>query len=470
LNKKNIACLAMCLALLAGCGGGGQDPQSADGRSASTVQLPPSDAAKVGAALCEEPSADYRLVQGQCFRSSPLLQSLPASEPRLAAADSLTAESFMDWAEDRFPQFFSPARPITRSLTTSTGDVYTYRQYEGTQNILAEAGGIVYVLGPITGNALARIGPLSDFMCQVVPGNCTVVTLTSDAGDYVGGGGSYRYTAADSVIQVTASGNYLQIDISGDESWTGQFQLGSSYDRLQPGQHADLMRYPFHNPVLGGLSWIGEGRGCNTLSGSITIESATYVGTTLSAIALSFVQHCENAPAALRGTIQWSASDPTKPPGPLPVPADLWRPSPESVPAAGDYVYLRSDAGDWIGQGQTYLYTGANALMSLAQSNGLATVGVRGNQSWTGNFDAMNSLAQLTVGYYPGLQRYPFHNPVKGGLNWSGEGRGCNTLTGWFAVDDIAFTSGVVSRIKLRFEQHCEGGTPALRGEINWGS
>lgn len=456
----------MCVALLAGCGGGGEDtPSAAD--SAPAVQLPSTDAAKVSAALCEKPSADYQLVEGQCLRGGPLLQALPSEEPRLAAADGLTADSFMDWAEDRFPQFFSPARPVTRSVTTSTG-VYTYRHYEGTQNILAEAGGIVYVLGPVTGNALARVGPLSGFMCQVVPGNCTVVTLTSDAGDYVGGGGSYRYTAADAVIQVTASGNYLKININGDESWTGEIQLGSSYAGLQPGQYDDLMRYPFHNPVLGGLSWIGEGRGCNALSGSITIESATYVGATLSAIVLSFEQHCDSAPAALRGRIQWTAGDPTTPPGPLPVPTDLWHPSADSVPASASYVYLQSDAGDWVGGGQTYLYTNANALMSVALSNGLATVRITGAQSWTGNFKAMNSLAQITPGYYPGLQRYPFHNPVKGGLAWFGEGRGCNVLTGWFAVDMVEYENGQLAEFRLRFEQHCEAGAAALRGEIYW--
>ncbi|HKU45195.1 MAG TPA: hypothetical protein VJR89_43850, partial [Polyangiales bacterium] len=72
------------------------------------------------------------------------------------------------------------------------------------------------------------------------------------------------------------------------------------------------------------------------------------------------------------------------------------------------------------------------------------------------------------VGYYGDLRRYPFHNPVRGGLSWSGHGSGCNTLTGWFAVDDVGYQAGVLKTLDLRFEQHCEGRTAALRGAVHY--
>jgi hypothetical protein len=80
----------------------------------------------------------------------------------------------------------------------------------------------------------------------------------------------------------------------------------------------------------------------------------------------------------------------------------------------------------------------------------------------------MYTLSQLQLGYYPDLRRYPFHNPAKGGLNWSGQGRGCNTLRGWFAVDRVTYTNGILTALDLRFEQRCEGGIPALHGAIHW--
>jgi len=91
-----------------------------------------------------------------------------------------------------------------------------------------------------------------------------------------------------------------------------------------------------------------------------------------------------------------------------------------------------------------------------------------GNQTWRGDFQGMSGTVQLQPGYYGNLQRYPFHNPAYGGLSWSGGGRGCNTLTGWFVVDGVTYNSGTLSTMDLRFEQHCEGGTAALHGQIHW--
>jgi hypothetical protein len=37
------------------------------------------------------------------------------------------------------------------------------------------------------------------------------------------------------------------------------------------------------------------------------------------------------------------------------------------------------------------------------------------------------------------MKRYPFHNPVLGGLSWSGDGRGCNESSGWFVVGNYLY-------------------------------
>jgi hypothetical protein len=81
----------------------------------------------------------------------------------------------------------------------------------------------------------------------------------------------------------------------------------------------------------------------------------------------------------------------------------------------------------------------------------------------------MQGLTELVPGFYGGLQRYPFHNPTKGGLSWSGEGRACNELTGWFVVDHAAYDEcHVLTELDLRFEQHCEGVGAALHGQIHY--
>ncbi len=292
------------------------------------------------------------------------------------------------------------------------------------------------------------------------------VHLQSDAGDYIGAGGTYDYTQANAVITVTAGAGHFGMSIRGDEWWFADFQIPSGINHLQPGNYTDLQRYPFHDPAKGGLSWYGEGRGCNTLSGSFSVDSVRYAQDTLLAIDLRFEQHCEGGSAALHGTIRWRLGDTTSVRGPVtPVPDGLWRPAPGATPATGNYTYLSSDTGDYIGLGGTFTYT----TMTVTASGGHLGVSINGAQWWFGDFQAMNTLNKLQAGYYGGLRRYPFHNPVKGGLDWSGEGRGCNTLLGWFAVDRLTYAGDSLTAIDLRFEQRCEGGSSALHGKIHWG-
>lgn len=301
-----------------------------------------------------------------------------------------------------------------------------------------------------------------------VPSTGRSIYLESDAGDYVGAGRMYLYTQANASLSTTSNAGHVQFNVNGDTSWSGDFQAMSALTQLKPGYYGNLQRYPFNNAAIGGLSWSGSGRGCNTLTGWFVVDEVTYNNGSLSSITLRFEQHCEGAAAALHGQITWTATDSTAPPGPAPDPGNLWSPPQGAVPDSGRSIYLESDAGDYIGAGQKYLYTLANATLSMNSSTGHVQFGVTGDKWWSGDFQAMSTQTQLQPGYYGNLERYPFNNPVTGGLNWGGDGRGCNTLTGWFIVDSVTYNSGAISSIKLRFEQHCEGGAPALHGQVTW--
>ena len=304
----------------------------------------------------------------------------------------------------------------------------------------------------------------------VTPATGNYVYLESQPGDFVGAGSNYLHAPADSQITIDSAGARLDVSIQGDESWSGLFKGMITLSRLEVGYYGDLQRYPFHNPVKGGLSWTGEGRGCNTLTGWFVVDSVSYTGSTLTAVDLRFEQHCEGRVPALHGKIHWDVNDTTsQPPGPVvPPPAGLWEPAAGITPATGDYVYLESQPGDYIGAGQNYLYVSADSQIEAVSTGARLNVGINGDESWFGEFQGMNTLSRLEVGYYGDLKRSPFHNPVKGGLNWSGESRGCNTLTGWFVVDSVTYVGVTLTAIDLRFEQHCEGGVPALYGKIRW--
>jgi uncharacterized repeat protein (TIGR01451 family) len=292
--------------------------------------------------------------------------------------------------------------------------------------------------------------------------------LASDAGDYIGAGQSYGYTQASAVFSAIAVGNQFTIQVAGDQGWNGVFQLPQSFSQLVPGQYANVTRWPFHDPAIGGLSWYGEGRGCNSLQGSFTISRATYHGGALIEIDLAFEQHCEGQAPALRGQVHWSSVDTSTPPGPLsPPPASLWAPPAGATPTSGSYVYLQSDFGDYVGGGNTFTFTQANAILTPSLAGGRFSLGVGAGDNWSMEFQPMTGVT-LQPGYYGNLRRWPFHNPTRGGLSITGEGRGCNQLTGWFVIDSVTIVNNALEAIELRFEQHCEGLVPALRGKIRW--
>ncbi|MES9834064.1 MAG: hypothetical protein ABW139_17645 [Candidatus Thiodiazotropha sp. DIVDIV] len=137
-------------------------------------------------------------------------------------------------------------------------------------------------------------------------------------------------------------------------------------------------------------------------------------------------------------------------------------------------VTLNSDAGDYIGQGESYVYTDENAVIQYSRNydNGI-TVRINNlpddpSNWWTFNIAAPGN-AEIQPGIYENATRFPFQDVDVPGLSFSGNGRGCNTLTGWFEVYDVSYDeSGGVESLNVDFEQHCEGGSSALHGSINF--
>jgi hypothetical protein len=291
------------------------------------------------------------------------------------------------------------------------------------------------------------------------------ILLTSDPGDYIGAGAAYSYTNANASILITASATTIQLSIAGQQEWSATFRAPSGV-QLAQGSYTNATRSPFQGSGAG-MNWTGEGRQCNSLTGFFTIDSLSWssgIGTSLAGLDLRFEQRCEGGAAALRGTIHWRLDDPTVWPGPVtPIPSNLWQPPASVIAVSGNAVYLQSQQGDYIGKGATNLY---QTNVTVSGNWSYITISAGG---YSGNFQGLNSMAHLKVGYYGDLQRYPFNSPVQGGLDWSGNGRGCNTLTGWFAVDRVTYTNGVLAGIELRFEQHCEGQSAALYGFVRWG-
>ena len=133
------------------------------------------------------------------------------------------------------------------------------------------------------------------------------------------------------------------------------------------------------------------------------------------------------------------------------------------------------DSGDYISQGESWSYSTSNGdALNATGSKSKVSIGVNAYNGdwWTLSFDApdrptASQPAALAPGTYTGAHRYPF-NGTGPGLDLSGEGRGCNELTGSFTITKAVFGSGgYVQAFDATFEQHCEGGEPAARGKVH---
>lgn len=130
---------------------------------------------------------------------------------------------------------------------------------------------------------------------------------------------------------------------------------------------------------------------------------------------------------------------------------------------------MTSDEGDYIGQGRQWSYdTSAHDVFDSTSTGRTIQVGLQAaNADWWYLNLAAPEGQTLAAGAYDSATRYPFQGPGAPGLDVSGNGRGCNTLTGSFTVTEVTFGPfGALESFAADFVQHCEGGEPALRGHL----
>jgi hypothetical protein len=142
--------------------------------------------------------------------------------------------------------------------------------------------------------------------------------------------------------------------------------------------------------------------------------------------------------------------------------------SPLRLSAQTTALQLKSQPGDSVGGGTDQTFTPAEGTFTARPNfaNGVDIFFDGGPHWWQLSFAAPGNVA-LVPGVYDGATRFPFQSPTAPGMSVSGEGRGCNTLTGRFEVlEAIYSSSGGVDRFAATFEQHCEGGVPALLGSV----
>jgi hypothetical protein len=133
------------------------------------------------------------------------------------------------------------------------------------------------------------------------------------------------------------------------------------------------------------------------------------------------------------------------------------------------FVTMHSSKDDYIGGGVSRLFTDHLGSVDVSGTADGISVSVSGGTLGDAYGMAFTPPPgkELHVRTYLNAQRSPFRTAGHPGIDISGDGRGCNTISGRFDVRDIAFDlSGNVMRLRLLYEQHCEEGLSALFGEV----
>ena len=297
----------------------------------------------------------------------------------------------------------------------------------------------------------------------VLPSTGSFLYLNSQPGDWVGRGLQQLFIEPDPTFQawLARGGDTFRADIGGAR-W-GVVMSAPVGVPLAVGTYTGVARSAFRPAGVPGLDVSGDNHGCNTLTGQFTVNElafSQYDEVTL--FDATFEQHCDGAVPALFGRIHMEIPPPT--PG-VTLPAGSI-----AVPTSGSFLYMNSQGGDYIGQGREHLYTwsdsGVYGALALGGSNFGGSI-VQGNTHWW-SVDLRAPQGQpLAVGSYIRAVRAPFQPAGSPGLSVTGDGRGCNTLTGKFDIDELSYsTRGDLLVFQATFEQHCEGGPAALFGRI----
>jgi hypothetical protein len=297
----------------------------------------------------------------------------------------------------------------------------------------------------------------------ILPSTGSFLYLNSQPGDWVGSGLQQLFIEPDPTFQawLARGGDTFRADIGGAR-W-GVVMSAPIGVPLAVGTYTGVARSPFRPAGVPGLDVSGDNRGCNTLTGQFTVHELAFSQyDELMFFDATFEQHCEGAVPALFGRIHMEIPPPT--PG-VTLPAGSI-----AVPTSGSFLYMNSQGGDYIGQGREHLYTWADSgvygALALGGSNFGGSI-VQGDAHWW-SVDLRAPQGQpLALGSYIRAVRAPFQPAGSPGLSVTGDGRGCNTLTGKFDIDALSYsTRGDLLVFQATFEQHCEGGPAALFGRI----
>lgn len=148
----------------------------------------------------------------------------------------------------------------------------------------------------------------------------TALYFVSEPGDYIGQGKEVLLTTddVDFFPSRSSDGRHVRFWMHNFGRgvrpfiwWNADFASPVGTELIE-GTYDNATRYPFQDPAVPGLSFYGDGRGCNRLAGYFDVLEAIYDPDTgaIVSFAVDFVQYCEVFGPPLYGSIRYDSDIP----------------------------------------------------------------------------------------------------------------------------------------------------------------
>ena len=141
------------------------------------------------------------------------------------------------------------------------------------------------------------------------PSYPTSFTFVSGAGDYIGQGATAYYAPPASTVSISGTASYLTVSVTENGEWWYINIAAPVGQVLSAGTYTGAERAPFRSGSAPGLEVYGNGRGCNQVFGSFTVQKIlTDPSGNVFALDASFTQNCEFPTAVpLTGAVRYNA-------------------------------------------------------------------------------------------------------------------------------------------------------------------
>jgi hypothetical protein len=251
-----------------------------------------------------------------------------AAEPRLAVSNSYALKGNTGTSDALVTASLClPSTTIVQvAYTTADASAVQGTDYVNTTGIVTFQPGITTqtISIPVMGDVLARGNKTFQVKLSAPSGApigastasilirdpnlaLTALAMSSQPGDYIGGGLQYLITQSDGTFTVTNVNNWVSLYLLNGDDWTAYFQ-GPTVARLGRGDYENAQMFELQPPGTPGLDVYGDGRGCDSITGNFQVLQADYNSSgVLQNFSVNFEQHCQSAVAALFGWWRYHA-------------------------------------------------------------------------------------------------------------------------------------------------------------------